>query len=430
MRKNNLLCGVIIMTAILSLFSGCGKKEDITGKKVIRYFQWGTPSQLETTRKLIAKFEEEHPDMKVIFEFADWAGYWSKLQIEFAGTAAPDVCLMSGAYFFKFVKNGQILDLQPYIDKDNEIQMTDYYPLLVGLFKYNGHIYGMPRDFNTVALYYNKKLFDKFGVAYPNKDWTWEDFREAAMKLTKDVDNDGRIDYYGCELGMNMESCWANFVWQNEGEVLNETKTQCMLDQPEAIEAIQFIHDLIWKDKAASSPLEMQSFGWKGGFILGRVAMVPQGSWYLQEYRKYKDVDFEVEHLPRQKKRGASANGLCHIIYAKTKYPDEAWELVKFLSKEEAQKELVSAGAAIPAMKKVAESSLFLDPEIRPANKKVFLEVMEYAHDLYFTPNWGEWNGERGWTLAFEAIWLDKKAVSDACREAARKINELLAENK
>ncbi|MFH1855932.1 MAG: sugar ABC transporter substrate-binding protein [Candidatus Omnitrophota bacterium] len=427
MRRNGLLFSIAVLIFSM-VFSGCGEKEDLSGKQVIRYFQWGTPSQLETTKKLISKFELEHPDIKIIFTYADWAGYWSKLQIELAGNAAPDVCLMSGAYFFKFVENNQFLNLQPYIDRDKDIQMKDYYPFLVDLFKYNGDIYGVPRDFNSVALYYNKNLFDKFGVEYPNKNWTWEDFKEAAIKLTKDVDNDGRIDYYGCELAMDMESCWGNFVWQNGGEVLNESKTKCMLYQPEAIEAIQFLHDFIWKYKVATSPIEMQSYGWKGGFILGRVAMVPQGSWYLQEYRKYENINFEVEHLPIGKKRATSANGLCHVIYAKTKYPEESWQLVKFLSQEYAQEELVKTGAAIPAMIKVADSKLFLNPEVRPANKKVFLEAMEYAHDLDFTANWGEWNGERGWGLEFEAIWLNKRLVKQACEAAARKIDKLLSE--
>jgi multiple sugar transport system substrate-binding protein len=426
MRKHGLFLGIIPIFVLSLVLAGCGAKEDTSGKKVIRYFQFATPSQLETTRKIVKRFEELHPDIKVIVEYSDWSGYWSKLQIEVAGGGVPDVWLMSGAYFFKFVENGQLLDLQPYIDKDATIDMKDYYPLLVDLFKYKGHIYGMPRDFNTVALYYNKKLFDKFGVAYPTGDWTWEDFREAAIKLTKDVDNDGRIDYYGCELSANIESCWANFVWQNGGEILNKEKTRCMLDQPEAIEAIQFLHDLIWKDKVALSPIEAESFGWKGGFVLGRVAMVPQGSWFLQEYRKYKDLDFEVEHLPKQKKRAASANGLCHVIYAKTKVPDEAWELVKFFSQEEAQKELADTGAAIPAMVRVANSPAFLNPALKPENKKVFLEVMDYAHDLDFTANWGEWNEERGWRTEFEAIWLNKKPVDEACKEAARKVDMVL----
>lgn len=421
---------VLIMIFLGLVFCGCGPKENLDGKKVIRYFQWGTPSGLETTRNLIEKFESLYPDIKVKFEYADWGGYWSKLQIEIAGDSAPDVCLMSGAYFFKFVENNQLLSLQEYIDSDPDININDYYPLLVNLFKYKGRIFGMPRDFNTVALYYNKDLFDKFAVEYPNADWTWNDFKEAAVKLTKDIDNDGRIDYYGCELNVDMESCWANFIWQNGGEILDKSKTQCMLGQPEAIEAITFLHDLIWNYKVATSPLEMESFGWKGGFVLGRVAMVPQGSWFLQEYRKYKNLNFEVEHLPKGKQRAASANGLCHVISAKTKYPAEAWQLVKFLSKEEAQRELVKTGAAIPAMIKTANSPLFLNPENRPDNKKVFIEAVEYAHDLNFTSNWGEWIGERGLGTEFEAIWLNKKSVEKACQEAARKVNLLLSERK
>lgn len=432
MRNRRLFLGITALLTFGIFITGCGgqKKEDAGGRKIIRYFQWGTPSQLETTKKLISRFEELNPDIKVKFEYGDWSGYWSKLQIEVAAQAAPDVCLMSGAYFLKFAANKQILDIQPFIDRDTDVNMNDYYPLLVELFKYNGHIYGMPRDFNTVALYYNKKLFDKFGVSYPTADWTWDDFRSAALKLTKDVDNDGRIDYYGCELSINMESCWANFVWQNGGNILNKNKTKCLLDEPEDIEAIQFIHDIIWKDKAATSPLETESFGWKGGFVLGRVAMVPQGSWFLQEYLKYKELDFEVEHLPRRKQRGASANGLCHVIFAGTKHPDEAWKLVKFLSQEEAQIELARMGTAIPAMIRVASSPVFVNPDSRPRNKKVFLEVMDYAHDLDFTSNWGEWNGERGWSTEFEAVWLNKRAVADACKEASRKVDILLDEMK
>ena len=107
--------------------------------------------------------------------------------------------------------------------------------------RFDGTAYGIPRDFDTIALYYNKDLFDKAGVEYPTADWTWDDLRAAAEKLTvKEGDN---TTQWGTPRRMNGQQNWYNLIWQNEGEILNEDQTEALLDEAATCEALQFAGD-------------------------------------------------------------------------------------------------------------------------------------------------------------------------------------------
>ena len=401
---------------------GCGRKPGTeSGKVIIRYTRWGNIEEIKSEKELLKQFEMEHPDIKVKFDYAV-GDYWSKLQTQIAGGTAPDVWLMSGAYFHDFMRRGVIRELQFYIDRD-KVNLKDYYDMPVELFSYQGKCYGFPRDFNIVALYYNKTLFDRAGIKYPDNSWTWNNFLEASKKLTRDTNNDGKIDQWGCAVSPHFETCLANFIWQNGGGMLNEDKTRCILDEPEAIEAVQFLLDLRYKYKAAPAFAQESSFGhFSTIFETGRVAMMTDGSWKVSAYLENKNLNFDIAPLPKGKFRAASANGLSYAIYAKTKHPDEAWELVKFLCGEKAQILLGKSGTSIPALKYVANSKEYLgDSKI---NKKVFLEEMEYARDLDFTEGWGEWQqaARRELDLAF----LGKESAEEACREAAKAVNQIL----
>ena len=130
----------------------------------IQYSFWGDTSELKSQQTIIDAFMAIEPKIKVTVTVADWTTYWDKLQTGLAGGAAPDVFLMDGPLVPDYQTRGQLLDLTPFITKD-AFDLTQLNDLAVKDFTAaDGHMYGMPRDINTVALYYNKKLFDAAGV--------------------------------------------------------------------------------------------------------------------------------------------------------------------------------------------------------------------------------------------------------------------------
>ena len=419
------MCGDIkklVFIGILSVlaFGGCGgggKHEKVT----IRYFRWADPSEIQATREVIDLFEKEYPNIKVKLEFAPWSEYWSKLQSQIAAGNAPDVFMISGFYFNDFASKGILMDLTPLINRDN-LSLDGFFEIPLRVFTYNSHLYALPRDYNVVVLFYNKKLFDKAGINYPDTTWTWDKFREVAKKLTRDFDKDGRVDQYGFLVENDLEVCWGNFVLQNGGEILDTLSYRCLLDTPEAVEAFKFLWNLMYKDKSA--PTSTQLTAQTDPFLTGRVAMRIGGSWNLRRYN-VPEISYGITYLPRGKRRGAFANGTGNAIYYKTKNLDAAWKLVKFFSSPEAQIKLAETGTSIPALKNVALSDEYarivrkfnVDPHI-------FWGSFKFSHKLPFTPHYSEWIDAV--TQELEKMWLGKEPVEQAARKAALKANKIL----
>ncbi len=399
------------------------------GKNVLHYMRWANPQEEEATREIVEAFEKENPGVKVKMEVLPWGQYWDKLQTMFASGNPPDVFMMSGAMLYDFVNKGNLMDLTSFIEKDTQMQdllATDFFELPVKTFTVHGRVYGLPRDINTVALYYNKDLFDEKGVAYPDESWTWEEFLDAAKKLTSDENGDGITDSYGFLTRNNMENGWAPFVWTNGGQVLSSDKRKCLLDQAPAVEAIKFLVDLIHFYKVAPTPASAESLGAADPFLSGRIGMNLEGSWMVATYKENAPFSWDVAPIPRSpkaRKRKTSANGTANVMSSKTGNPELAWKFIKFFSSPEAQKLLAKSGTSIPVVKSVAYSPVYLDGF--PAHKEVFLKALDYAHDLDFTPRWLEWT--RAVTQSFDLAWLGQKSAYKACEEAARKVNEILS---
>ena len=136
---------LIFVIGNLCLF-GCGRRPGgESGKVIIRHTRWGNLEEIEAEKEMIKQFEMEHPHIKVKFDYGT-INYWSKLQTQIAAGAAPDVWLMSGAFFHDFMRKGVIREVQSYIDRD-KINLKDYYDLIVNIFTHQGKMLWFPTRF-------------------------------------------------------------------------------------------------------------------------------------------------------------------------------------------------------------------------------------------------------------------------------------------
>lgn len=404
--------------------AGCGASNEQDGETIVRYGRWGLPEEIAAERELITLFEEQNPDVTIKVEYASWAEYNRKLQAQMAAGAPPDVFLLGGTQFYDYLALGQIADLTDRLAGDPEIDLSAYYPQPLEVFTVDGRHYGMPRDCNTVALYYNKGLFDKAGVPVPNGDWTWDDLLDAAKKLTIDENGDGRTDQFGFLASFeSMEVHWGGFVWQNGGTILNDEKTGCTLDQPAAIEALAFYTGMVTHHGVSPDSSQTAAFG-SQMFLTGRVAMTTDGSWMINNYDNIDSFEWGVAPLPRGKQQAAPVNGLCHVMSASTQNEDAAWRFVKFMGSRAYQEKLAELRASIPALRSVAESDLYLSD--RPEAKAAFLSQFADARTLPFTPGFARL--ESAIRSQLELVWLGRKEIEQACRDAATAVNEILAE--
>jgi multiple sugar transport system substrate-binding protein len=417
--------GLILAALTVLACGGSGGDEDASGEGAvdIRYFRWADPAELAATREALSRFEALHPGITVKLEYTSFGGYGSKLQTLIAGREAPDVFALSGAWFHDLRARGVLADLAPRIEADPSVDLADFYAAPVNLFRHGEAVYGLPRDFNVVALFYNRAIFDQAQVAYPDSTWTWDDLRRAASALTRDLDGDGRTDVWGIQVSNDVEVGWGNYVYQAGGQILSADRTRLALVEPPAVRAFEFLSGLL-QNGVSPSPLDLESLSGTP-FRNGRLAMITSGSWTLAALDATDGFVYGVAPLPRDAERAAVANGVSHAISATSDHADAAWELVRFLSSAEGQRILARSGTSIPARRSVAESDDFLAAGRPEVDRRVFLDAMDTARTLPFTP------GLERWVVtvmkALDRVWLGELEPEAALRGVEDEVNEILA---
>jgi multiple sugar transport system substrate-binding protein len=317
----------------------------------IEYAIWGDPQEIGSQTAIAKAFEDQNPGITVNVNVSDWDAYWDKLQTGLAGGAAPDVFAMDGPLFPDYQSRGVLLDLKPYIDRDG-YDLTQLADQGVADFTTGDGQYGLPRDLNVIVLYYNKAMFDAAGVAYPDESWDWAKLREVAKQLTRDDNGDGTVDQWGFYTETtDMENFWLSTVWENGGDVLAPDGRSTVLGTPEAAGGIQFVQDLIWKDKVMPEPALFAETG--DAFEQGKAAMEANGSWLVPTHLAA-GIDLGIAPLPKGPAgRFTSVNPTGAVVYQKTKSPDAAWAFVKYLASPAAQEQLMQLKASLPVSKEV-----------------------------------------------------------------------------
>jgi len=420
----------IFLALILLIFiNGCGKKERKEAIPTIRVAFWGTPEEVEIIESIMGPWQKEHPEIKVELEHTPFAGYVNKILTRIAGGAPPDVICIEANLFVNLWTKGIFLDLTPFLEKEKNFSIKDFFPEVVNRFTVNGKIYAIPRDTAPYAcVYYNKKVFDEKKVPYPTDDWTWQDLLEKAQALTE-YDEQGKAIRYGF-----YGWAWQNFVYSNGGALVDnvEKPTRCLLDRPESIEGLEFYVDLIHKYKVSPAPNALINLGMgvQMMFMTGRLAMFSSGIWETPILRKAKDLDWDVVMFPKGPKgiRGFGTGGSGYGILKTTKYPKEAWEVVKALTDERAQTILADSGLAQPANRKIAESEHFAYDDKLPKNKKMLNEAVKYITYDPFHGRWKEIN-ELYIVPEFDMVFNGQRTVREAIAKIVPEINKILKEN-
>ena len=252
---------ILIGLINLILIFGCSRKspEEIA-KVTLSVASFARPKEdpgYKALQKTFFQFEKENPGIKIKeiqISTKPVSRYIQKLLTMMAGGVAPDVLRISTDSTQDLLKKGALRPLDDFLKKSKRIKEEDFFPVTLFGYKFDGEvfgkgpIYGFPTDFSPFTLlFYNKKLFDEAGISYPTKSLSWEEFLKLAEKLTK-RDEKGRIMQYGV-----YDIDPYVLIYQNGGRVFSEDGKRCLLDSPEAIEAIQFKTDLSTKYHVAPS---------------------------------------------------------------------------------------------------------------------------------------------------------------------------------
>ena len=247
-------------------------------EKTITVAIWDN-NQLDGLQQIADEWGEEN-GYKVEFDVLGWDSYWTMLEAGVSGGEMPDVFWMHSNNALKFEGSNVLLNLNDYIESDDAINMDNYFNGITELYTKDGVHYAIPKDHDTIAVVYNKAIFDKYGVEYPSEDWTWDDFAEAAQEITDKGADDGVYGTY-CNVGNNQDT-WYNIIYSYGGEVITSDKTKSGYDEDATIEAMKFVGDKILP--ACPSQDAMASTGGDTMFLSGLVGMICQGSWCINNF--------------------------------------------------------------------------------------------------------------------------------------------------
>lgn len=404
---------VFVAAALLLSTAACGGGAGSGDEKVQLSYRIWDKNQLPAMQRIVDRFQATHPNIKVAIQLTASQEFWTKMQADATGGSAPDVFWMNGPHAQLYASNGILLPLK--------VNLSDYPEALSRIYNYQGTQYGVPKDFDTVGLWYNKKLFDAAKIKYPDDTWTWQSVAQAARKLT-----DASKGVYGILAPPFGQENYYDTIFQAGGQVISPDGKSSGYDQPATISGLRFWTDLM---KAGVSPsLKSMTDTFPAQlFESGKIGMYYAGSWNAVEFAKNPTIkdDIDVTVLPQGTKRAVVIHGLANVAYAKTKHPKEATEFLTFLGSKEAADIQAETGTVIPAFNGTQDAWVKSMPQY---HLSAFLDQLAYAVPFPTSKNTDAWQTQEPTILG--PAWSGDKDVESAAKELAAAMNTALGKEK
>ena len=329
---------------LLSLYVAPGLGGQAAAQKTVLTVVHGEERTIAMDEDAIARFEADHPDVDVELVWSP-SGRNDRILAIMAAGNAPDLIYQDiGAPVTEWVTQGRVIDLTPYVERHPE-HFAGWIPAVLDLTKTFGRQWALPRqNLTTYATWYNIDHFEEAGLAPPASDWTWDDFRAIARRLTRDLSGDGTLDRFAYD---NSFFFWHSWVKNAGGSVYDETGRRVVFDSPESRKAIEFLHALRWEDHVMPQPGELQRSG-VNGFLDGNTSMIQRQPLFWQQVR---DAPAELrtgvvlEPVGPGPVQYTMANTNAWMIPVGSKNPDLAFELLMYLTDERTGMKALEVGA-------------------------------------------------------------------------------------
>jgi multiple sugar transport system substrate-binding protein len=433
MRKSIIL-GLIFSFVSLAILS-CGTQKE---KKVIKLAFWADRINRESTITFINEYNRSNPEVKVEY-FPVEAPYERKLLTMIAGGIPPDIMLLSRVDLVEFAQRGMLLELDRFMEDDTSFQTLkkDIIPGLLDDAKYQEHYYAVPIWSNSVAMIYNRDMFDQEKLSYPNANWTWNDFLNAAKKTTKDINHDGKIDRFGCQPIMStLGRPWETYMYirQNDAQLFSPDMKQCLAENNEVKEAIRWTLDLQTKYHVAPRYNELAAGSYytasqiANPFLAGKTAIAVCGRWWkVYDLNK---LPFKWGIVPMMKgKRPVNLRStICFGISKKTKYPEACWQFLKFATGKTGQEYILKTRSEISILYSNETSATYLNSFFTPEINKIFFDAVVNSESYPAFIGQYEWADYSQQLL--DQVKENKMSLDAAGKKIAEKYQEIRINNK
>ena len=399
---------------VFSLLTGFALSAPVRADEVTLQF-WELSAGEDVIRPLLDKFESRHPGIRVHLQQLSWDYGLDKITTAVAAGNPPDVCDLGTDWVPKFAATGVLRDLT-----EDLAPLRDAHVLWEPV-TYEGRVYGAPWLAGTRILFYNRALFAQAGLDPDRPPRTWDELREHARRIHGLAPG---VHGFGLFVGEPYApwQLFLPFAWGIGADVLSPDLTQCTLDAPLMVEAMEFYQGLLPYSLVDRQPEVNQLFA------DGKVGIQISGNWNFSLIpRLNPTLNFGVGLLPRPAPgRGTPASfagGQDLVVFAKSPHPQEALALVRFLIAEEQAMEIVKAQRnVVPTAKSAVQNPYFAShPE-----QRLFFEQVTYAIAPPGHPKWIEI--QEHVTRAIEEVLLTGRAPREALGAARRRIEAIMAE--
>lgn len=347
------------------------------------YQDWNTDWFPPMAQDMLRQFHDTHQSIRAFYT-PDPEDLTVQMPIDMRARTAPDVFQGCCVHFPTWAQSGYALDLRPYVEADLDQATIDDWDAAQyqSFFLKDGLQYGLPKYHGALAIYYNKDLFDTYGVDYPDGSWNYDDYLEAMKKLTHDRDEDGETDLWGSVTDISWDRIQIHVNGWGGHFVDPDDNTRCLMGSPESLAAMEWLRARMWDDNVMATPLDLQTMSPSQAFIDQRVAMAEDGSWALKDILANSDFRVGVAPFPTgpvRKVTLATTDGFG--IFSGTRYPDAAWELLKFLISPEYGRAMARANFLQPARASLVPDWIrYIQEEFPEKSKDVDIAAFADGH--------------------------------------------------
>lgn len=413
------------LTALMVAPLGC--RQVVDPRVPLRLATWGGAGDDSDFYRLVQstyrEFERQNPNVRLRVEgIPGNQEYVSKLLLDHIAGSMPDIITLDASSAAVFIDNDTLLDLTPYIERDN-FDLGAFYPNVVDVARRGDSLYAIPTDFTPMVMYCNARLFRERRVSLPEGRWTFEEFLSKATDLTSN-------GVFGFESANRMPD-WVMFLWNNGGDVLSTdgSRAEGFFDSSKSVGAVQFLADMVTKHKVAPTISQAAAAG-VDLFATGKAAMKVSGHWNLVGLQASKEVEMDdvvVVELPTNLTQSATVMYEAgNAIGKKCRNPDLAWEFLKYWSSKAVQGPYNASGIAVSARRDVEEAKLAGDTgrELLSVRRtKSFQAIVPSARRPWGAQVEGYERVEDIGQRAMDSVTKNGVPVQEALSQAAKEID-------
>jgi multiple sugar transport system substrate-binding protein len=400
------------------------KKNTIESGATLRVSSWGDTSEQQVNRDALARFQQVYPDVKINYE-PQPDNYQTKLKAQISGGSQPDVFYVDPGLGFELIPAGKLMDLTPALTEAGR-SANDYFESLISVFSDGGKVYALPKDFGSLAVFYNTDMLAKTGATAPKDGWTQDDFAAFVKKSVQGTDANTKI--FGTSADPDPER-WMALALANGAKIIDNNK--CAINSAEGVSTLDWWYGM-YKAKDATIPADVGA-GWSGeAFAKLRIAATVQGGWLIPFMANptggFASVKYDVAPLPLGK-TGKPADLLFFNGWgasAQSKYPKAAAALALFLASRENEGAILQTGFALPGLKGFDNDPFFSGTGVVNRASKILYSTAAYGTPDYY----GKVNDpkiKKSLTDATQRVYAGQQSSKDALDQACQEIDPMLS---